>query len=568
MSSHDQAKSEEPEVISFLGIPDETQAEEIANQFSEISNIYEALKTEDINLDGITNAKPYPLMEPYHVHQKIKKMKSNSATVVGDIPIKVIKMFGFELSFPLSDIFKRSCKCGEYPDVWKIESVTPAPKVYPPQSPNDLRKISGTLNFSKIFEKFLADAMISDMTPSSDPSQYGNEKGVSTQHYLIKMINRILTCLDTNNTKEAYAVITTLVDWKQAFDRQCPKLGIQSFIANGVRKSIMPVLINYFQDRKMKVKWHGVLSSLRDMPGGGPQGCHMGQLEYSSQSNDSGACVDPQDRYKFVDDMSLLEIINLITCGISSYNFRNHVASDIATDQKFLPSENILSQSNLDSVKEWTDEQVMRLNKEKNKDIVFNFTRNYQFSTRLYIEESLIEIVDQTKLLGTVITADLTWWENTNCITVKAYQRLGILRRLCQFKVPKEDLSHIYTLYVRSMLEYNCCVWNFNITKAEENDIERVQKVACKIILQSSYTSYEDALNILGLENLKERRSRLCLKFAKRCLKYEKTRDMFPLNTPNTHDSRSHEKFQVNHAKTGRLLDSAIPQMQRMLNAC
>ena len=100
------------------------------------------------------------------------------------------------------------------------------------------------------------------------------------------------------------------------------------------------------------------------------------------------------------------------------------------------------------------------------------------------------------------------------------------------------------------MLEYNCCVWNFNITKAEENDIERVQKVACKIILQSSYTSYEDALNILGLENLKERRSRLYLTFAKRCLKYEKNRDMFPLNTPNTHDSRSHEQFQVNHAKT------------------
>ena len=36
-------------------------------------------------------------MEPYHVHQKIKKMKSNSATVVGDIPNKVIKMFGYEL---------------------------------------------------------------------------------------------------------------------------------------------------------------------------------------------------------------------------------------------------------------------------------------------------------------------------------------------------------------------------------------------------------------------------------------------------------------------------------------
>jgi hypothetical protein len=200
-------------------------------------------------------------------------------------------MFAYELSFPLSDVFKRSCKFGEYPDIWKLETVTPAPKVYPPQTANDLRKISGTLNFSKIFEKFLAEAMISDMKATSDPSQYGNEKGIGTQHYLIKMIDRILTCLDTNNSKEAYAVICQLIDWNQAFDRQCPLLGIKSFIENGVRKSVIPVLVNYFQDRKMKVKWHGVFSSVRNMPGGGPQGCHMGQLEYSSQSNDSGGCV-------------------------------------------------------------------------------------------------------------------------------------------------------------------------------------------------------------------------------------------------------------------------------------
>ena len=78
---------------------------------------------------------PYPCMEPFFVHQK---MKSNSATVFGDIPIKVIKRFGYEISFPLSDIFKRCCNAGEYPDIWKMEIVTPAPKKYPPQTPNDL----------------------------------------------------------------------------------------------------------------------------------------------------------------------------------------------------------------------------------------------------------------------------------------------------------------------------------------------------------------------------------------------------------------------------------------------
>ena len=290
-------------------------------------------------------------------------MKNNTATVNGDIPINVIKMFSHELSFPLSDIYKRCCKSGEYPNIWKLEIVTPAPKKYPPETPKDLRKISGTLNFSKIFEKFLAEVIISDMAPKSDPSQYGNKKGISTQHYLIKMFDRIQTYLDKNNEKEAIGVITLLIDWSQAFDRQCPELGINSFIENGVRKSIIPVLINYFQDRKMKVKWHKTFSTTRNLPGGGPQGCYLGQQEYQSQSNDSGHCVNTEDRFKFVDDMSLLEKINMLACGLSTYNFKNHVASDIAIGHNYLPGENCQSQNYLNNVQLWTEEKKMVLNK-------------------------------------------------------------------------------------------------------------------------------------------------------------------------------------------------------------
>ena len=140
-------------------------------------------------------------------------MRNNTATLKDDVPIKVIKMFSYEFSFPLSSIYKRCCRFGEYPNLWKFETITPAPKKFPPQTPEDLRKISGTLNFSKIFEKFLAEVIVVDMAPNSDPSQYGNEKGISTQHYLIKMIDQILTYLDTNNDKEAYGVIVQLIDW-------------------------------------------------------------------------------------------------------------------------------------------------------------------------------------------------------------------------------------------------------------------------------------------------------------------------------------------------------------------
>ena len=95
-------------------------------------------------------------------------------------------------------------------------------------------------------EKLLSELIISDMKPNMDPSQYGNQTGISIQHYLINMIHRILTALDNNSRGDVFAVIANLIDWNNAFPRQCPKLGIESFIQNGVRPALIPVLINYF----------------------------------------------------------------------------------------------------------------------------------------------------------------------------------------------------------------------------------------------------------------------------------------------------------------------------------
>ena len=103
--------------------------------------------------------------------------KKKTSTVIGDIPMKVVKLCAEEISFPLSDIFTRSVLLGEYPEIYKMVIITPVSKVFPTQTVKDWRKIAGTMNFSRIFEKFLSETMIEDMKPTRDPSQYGNSKG-------------------------------------------------------------------------------------------------------------------------------------------------------------------------------------------------------------------------------------------------------------------------------------------------------------------------------------------------------------------------------------------------------
>ena len=158
----------------------------------------------------------------------------------------------------MAHILNSMAKSGEYPNCWKLEMVTPVAKKFPPRGIDDLRKISGLKNLSKIAEKMFGQLIISDMAKTRDLSQYGNQRKMGVNHYLINMIHEILVSVDSNSKLEKFAVFCSFIDWKQAFDRQCPTLGVQSFVRNGVRNSIVPLLISYFKNRKMIVKWHGV----------------------------------------------------------------------------------------------------------------------------------------------------------------------------------------------------------------------------------------------------------------------------------------------------------------------
>ena len=55
------------------------------------------------------------------------------------------------------------------------------------------------------------------------------------------------------------------------FDRQDVDLIINSFIRNGVRTSLIPIIMSFFENRRMRVKWLGVLAETKLLRGGGAQ---------------------------------------------------------------------------------------------------------------------------------------------------------------------------------------------------------------------------------------------------------------------------------------------------------
>ena len=566
ITSYDQHRNEQPNVEEIRHLPDQQQAELIANQFAKIQNGYSPLKNDDVSVPYFKESE-IPQFSPAQVWFALTKLNTNKATVPGDVPAKIIKQFAAYLAEPLADILNTSVRRGEYPKIYKFEISTPVPKCYPTEKLTQLRNISGLFNFDKVMEKLLAELMISDMAAKLDPAQYGNQKGISIQHYLINMIHRILHVLDNNSRRETFAVVANLIDWNNAFPRQCPKLGIESFIHNGVRPALIPVLTNYFQDREMSVKWHGCRSAPIKIHGGGPQGATLGLLEYLSQSNNSADMINVEDRFKFVDDLSVLEIVDLLTVGITSYNIKQHIPSDIPVHNQYIPPANLQSQSWLDSINVWTENQKMLINEKKTKNMIFNFTENYQFSTRLMLNNQIVETLESTKLLGTIISDDLHWDLNTKNIVKKANARMEILRRVASFGASDEDMKTIYFLYVRSLLEQSATVWHSSLTEENSADLERVQKSAVKIILGDRYRGYKKSLNKLDMDMLSERREQLCLTFAQKCIKNPKTRHMFPENNKDHKmETRRPDKYKVQHANTERFRKSSIIYMQHLLN--
>ena len=179
-----------------------------------------------------------------------------------------------------------------------------------------------------------------------------------------------------------------------------------------------------------------------------------------------------------------------------------------------------------------------------------------------------LDQVQETKLLGLVLRDDLSWKSNSAELTKRAYSRMLILKNLVKFDVPLVDLVQIYILYIRSVMEQSAVVWHPAITKGEQRDIERTQKVALRVILGQNYISYENSLQLTGLDTLTSRRKKISLNFAKKCVKNEKTQWMFPLNKRTcTMETRHPEKFKVIKEKIEKLTNSTIPYMQRLLNA-
>ena len=324
----------------------------MAESFAAVSQEYSRLDRS--SLPSFLPAGPPEQLNEMQVFHQIQKMKKTKSTLPIDIPDRLRKECALNLAEPMTDIMNSCLRAGKFPVPWRREWVTPVPKVKnQPKTVKEVRKIASTSDYSKVFEVFLRKWIVEDIDKKIHINQFAGRKGRGTEHLMVLMVDRILHLLDAPGGK---AVIMSAIDWMGAFDRLDPTITISKLISMGLRPSIVPVIMEFLEDRKMSVRYNQAWSKWHSLVGGGPQGSWLGQMCYIGASDDAASWLEDEDKYKFCDDLSILELV-AIGGALTEYDFKKHVASDIPIGDKFLKPENLKTQQNLIQVAQCSEKK-------------------------------------------------------------------------------------------------------------------------------------------------------------------------------------------------------------------
>ena len=558
-------------------------AERIAEYFSQISQEFPPLDTSALPqrvLQKLDSSSGAPVVSENDVYKKIKASKKPKAGVPCDLPRDIVREFAPEIALPIQRIINNIVQLGQWPSEWKQEWVSAIGKIPIPISEDDLRPISLTPFFSKVTEHFVVEWLLDYIGDKIDFRQYGGVKGNSVSHYIIEFLNFILLNQDT---PDQAAVLACMVDFQKAFNRLNHNLLITKLSDMGVPGWLLKVIMAFLRDRKMVLRYKGEKSSIKYLPGGGPQGTllglllflvHINDAGFDNQENNAGDLLTSRKKMKiantihlkFVDDLTLAEAINLPSTLQYTAPDRRPQPDEYhsRTGHTLPPGDSKLYQQLL-RTEEYAKKNQMVINYKKTKLMLFNPCQSMDFMPALEIGGEPLELVDSMRLLGVTVSSDLKWTKNTADIVKRACNKLWILRRLKGLGAQEHELLDMYGKHCRSIIEFAVPVWQSSITVEERQQIERVQKTALHIILGERYQSYRNALEITGLESLETRRRRICLKFARKAENNKKHSKWFK-RKPNMITRQKPEKYWNPVARTSRLRNSPICYLTRLLN--
>ena len=474
-----------------IGDHETDEPNDIANAFNDyFINIAESIKepcdpTNHEKLKDYCNNKipndiifEMPLLNTDYIVKSLRKLDVRKSTGTDEIGPRLLKMAGPFIADSLTYICNLSIKTGAFPMKWKEAKVKPLHKGGSPKDLNNFRPISILPVLSKLFEKHAFESLMNYLEKYK--LLYNTQSGFRPNHScetaLIHMVEKWLKALDKG---ELVGVL--LVDFRKAFDLVDHSILLSKMELYKLNQNSIKFFKSYLSNRQQSVFLNNTQSNHAAVKHGVPQGSILGPLLF----------------LLFINDLPL----------------HTHIMTDLYADDATLyeatkSKEQIERklQSAICDLSVWCKQNGMLINTDKTKAMLITTPqKRCRIDDNLQITLNGIQLsnVLNEKVLGVQIDNNLSWREHISKIVKKMSTNIWLLSKIKNYLSINHRITY-YRSYVQPHLDYANIVWG-GTTKTNLIQIERLQKRACKVILDYDVSNVYQSLNELKIMTISER---------------------------------------------------------------
>ena len=224
------------------------------------------------------------------INKILRNINSRKATGPDKIPPKIVKMSANIIDSHLTNIINSDLKRNAFSDSAKVASIRPIFKGKGERTEiKNYRPVSILNCFSKVYERFIHENLMSSVTNFLSDFISAYRKGYSTNHVLLRLIENWKAALDSNLFTGA-----VLMDLSKAFDCIPHDLLIAKLHAYGFSFETLTFLNSYLRNRKQCVKINNICSDFLKILSGVPQGSILGPILFNIFLNDLFLCLKKQ----------------------------------------------------------------------------------------------------------------------------------------------------------------------------------------------------------------------------------------------------------------------------------
>ena len=421
-----------------------------------------------------------PIIGRQKVFKFLSNIDTNKATGTDMIGPRLLKFAAPFIADEITFICNQSIAKSVFPSKWKEAKVTPLFKNGPLEDVNNYRPISILPVLSKVLEKHVHESFYDYLHAFQllHKTQSGFRSQHSCETALVNMIDSWLNAIDNGKM-----IGVVLVDFKKAFDLVDHRILLNKLEIYGIKDDALSWFDTYLTNRKQQVSINNCQSDFQQISYGVPQGSILGPLLFLLFINDLPLYTNNVFTDLYADDTTVYDIQDSM----------EQIESNL--------------QLALNGLQIWCKSNGMILNSSKTKVMFVTTNQKRKRLNRqnldLNFQNEPLNMISSDKILGVFVDNNLTWTDHTKYLTKKIASSIWLLSKIKKF-LSQDHRVQFYKSYIQPHIDFCNIVWG---SSSESNKLKifRLQKRACKVILDYNVEDSREAMSFLKIMSIYDR---------------------------------------------------------------